>query len=47
MPTTLGAIWGMNFVHMPELHARYGYALAIMVVTMTVTDVLFRRQKWL
>lgn len=26
--TFLAGVWGMNFEHMPELHTRYGYALA-------------------
>lgn len=26
--TFLAGVWGMNFAHMPELHTRYGYALA-------------------
>ena len=49
VPTTLGAVWGMNFTYMPELHARYGYAaaLVIMVVAMILTYLFFRRRNWL
>ncbi|WP_462410254.1 magnesium transporter CorA family protein [Neobacillus sp. Marseille-QA0830] len=28
----LGALWGMNFKHMPELEWRYGYSLSIVVI---------------
>ncbi len=49
VPTTLGAVWGMNFEHMPELRLRYGYAGALlaMVLAMAVTYVFFRRRNWL
>jgi len=48
-PTMLAGIWGMNFDHMPELHWKFGYALAIglMVVVCTVLYRLFRRSGWL
>src|SRR3546814_9537522 len=29
IPTVVGAIYGMNFDHMPELGWRYGYAIAV------------------
>ena len=28
-PTLVGTVYGMNFVHMPELGWRYGYPMAI------------------
>ncbi len=49
VPTTLGAIYGMNFDNIPELHWQFGY-FAVMganVVLMVVLYVLFRRFKWL
>jgi magnesium transporter len=49
VPTTLGAIYGMNFDNIPELHWQYGY-LALMVlnaVLMVLLYVLFRRFRWL
>lgn len=48
-PTMMAGIWGMNFDHMPELHWRYSYALAIclMITVCTVLHRLFRRSGWL
>jgi magnesium transporter len=49
VPTLVGSVYGMNFEHMPELRWRYGYALALFL--MTVSCVLlyrgFRRAGWL
>lgn len=49
VPTTIGAIYGMNFENMPELHTRYGYfvVLAVMLVLMVITYVFFRKNRWL
>lgn len=49
VPTTLGAVWGMNFQYMPELHAHYGYAAAliVMLAAMGATFLFFRRRNWL
>jgi len=49
IPTTLGAIYGMNFDTIPELHWGYGYAMVMTlnVVAMTVLYFIFRRIKWL
>ena len=49
VPTTLGALYGMNFDNMPELHWQYGYfgVLVVNVVLMVLLYVLFRRFKWL
>ena len=49
IPTTIGAIYGMNFVNMPELDWHYSYyvVLAIMAVTMLLTFIVLRRNKWL
>jgi magnesium transporter len=49
VPTMIAGIYGMNFQHMPELSWRYGYELALVV--MTALDVYlyfrFKRTKWL
>ncbi|MGO4956521.1 magnesium/cobalt transporter CorA [Luteococcus sp. Sow4_B9] len=49
VPTTLGAVYGMNFDNMPELHYRYGYyvVLVAMVVGMIAAYAYFRRRRWL
>ncbi|HSN42529.1 MAG TPA: magnesium/cobalt transporter CorA [Propionibacteriaceae bacterium] len=49
VPTTIGAIYGMNFTNMPELDTRYGYfvVLVMMAVAMLGTYAFFRRNHWL
>ena len=48
-PTLIGTVYGMNFEHMPELDARFGYpvALGLMAVTCGGLYLLFRRRDWL
>lgn len=48
-PTLIGAIYGMNFDHMPELHWTFGYPLAIggMIAFALVLFLIFKRQKWM
>lgn len=48
-PTLVGAIYGMNFVHMPELKWLYGYPLAmlIMLASAILPYLYFRRRGWL
>ena len=49
VPTTLGAVYGMNFDNIPELHWQYGY-FALMVVNfclMLSLYLVFRRIRWL
>jgi magnesium transporter len=49
VPTFFASIWGMNFEHMPELGATYGYPLALLVM-FSATLLLysfFKRIKWL
>jgi magnesium transporter len=48
-PTLIASIYGMNFVHMPELQWRWGYpmALGFMVISALVPYLLFRWKKWL
>ncbi|MBX7249381.1 MAG: magnesium transporter CorA family protein [Caulobacteraceae bacterium] len=47
-PTLVGAIYGMNFEHMPELHWTTGYPLAIllMVVSGFAPLIWFKRKGW-
>ncbi len=48
-PTLVGTVYGMNFDHMPELHFRYGYqmALGLMVATSVTLYQIFKRRHWL
>ncbi len=50
LPTTvIGSWYGMNFVHMPELHWKYGYAvvLAFTVILTFLTWRWCRRRRWI
>ncbi|MCA8959670.1 MAG: magnesium transporter CorA family protein [Planctomycetes bacterium] len=50
MPLTfIAGIFGMNFDHMPELHTRYGYFIALAVMGLIAVLLLwyFRRRRWL
>ena len=44
VPTVVGAVYGMNFEHMPELGWFYGYPI-VMAVILAVCLVLYRRFK--
>lgn len=48
-PTVVGAIYGMNFDDMPELHWTFGYpmALGLMLGLGVVLYVVFRVKKWM
>jgi magnesium transporter len=48
-PTLIASIYGMNFVHMPELEWEWGYpySLALMVGGAAVLYLVFKRKKWL
>jgi magnesium transporter len=48
-PTLVGAIYGMNFDQMPELHWRLGYlyALMLMLAISVSLYVIFKRRGWL
>jgi magnesium transporter len=48
-PTLIASIYGMNFVHMPELASGWGYpmALCMMVASALCTYLFFKWQKWL
>jgi magnesium transporter len=47
--TLVAGIYGMNFVHMPELHWHFGYyyALGLMAVASLVLYRLFKKSGWL
>ena len=49
VPTFFASIWGMNFVHMPELDLVFGYpmALGVMLCATLLLYRFFRRIKWL
>jgi len=48
-PTLIASIYGMNFVHMPELRWQYGYPLAMiaMVLSAVLPAWYFKRRGWL
>ena len=48
-PTLVASIYGMNFELMPELQWPYGYpfALGLMVVSMLLPYLYFKRRGWL
>jgi magnesium transporter len=47
--TLMAGVWGMNFEHMPELHERWGYPLALgsMALTAGVLYAWLKRIGWL
>jgi magnesium transporter len=47
--TFLVGLYGMNFVHMPEIKWRWGYAFAWLLIIGSVGGMFafFRRKKWL
>jgi magnesium transporter len=49
VPTLIAGIYGMNFVHMPELRWRFGYAFALglMAITGFLLYRMFKRRDWL
>ena len=48
-PSVIGAIYGMNFEHIPWLHAEWGFAVALgmMVASAVIPYVIFKRRGWL
>ena len=48
-PTLIASLYGMNFKFMPEVTWRFGYPLALllMILSVAVTLILFRKKKWL
>ena len=49
IPSLVGAIYGMNFDHMPELHWLWGYpfSIALMVALSGVLYAVFKKVTWL
>jgi magnesium transporter len=49
VPTAVAGIYGMNFVHMPELEWRYGYPMVLLVIVTACTLLYrgFKRNGWL
>jgi magnesium transporter len=49
VPTLLAGIWGMNFVHMPELDEWWGYPLAWTVIVLASLTVyrMLRQRGWI
>jgi magnesium transporter len=49
VPTVVGAVYGMNFHHMPELGWTLGYPAALLVMVSAVSGlyVFFKRRDWL
>jgi magnesium transporter len=49
VPTLIAGIYGMNFIHMPELNWRFGYAwaLGLMVASGLLLYRMFKRRDWL
>jgi magnesium transporter len=49
IPTVIGAIYGMNFEHMPELRWTFGYPLAVLVMAVICVYLYwrFKRSGWL
>lgn len=48
-PTLVGAVYGMNFDHMPELHQVWGYPAVLCLMTVICVGLYrtFRRNHWL
>ncbi len=49
VPTTIAAIYGMNFDNMPELRTEYGYfvVMGVTAMLMLIMYMVLRRNKWL
>jgi len=49
VPTMLAGIYGMNFEHMPELHWRFGYPMALTLMAVICLSLYrsFKRSGWL
>jgi magnesium transporter len=48
-PTVIGTVYGMNFVHMPELNWPLGYPFALVLMALVCTGLytIFKRRGWL
>jgi magnesium transporter len=49
VPTLLAGLWGMNFVHMPELDEWWGYPLALGLMAGTAGFLFrwLRSRRWI
>jgi magnesium transporter len=49
VPTMIAGVYGMNFVHMPELQWEYGYQLSLSAMALACVGLFFgfRRSGWL
>ena len=49
VPTFIVGLYGQNFIHMPELHWRHGYAFswALIIATTLIQLAWFRRKRWI
>jgi magnesium transporter len=49
VPTMIAGVYGMNFEHMPELHLKFGYGIAIALMVLIDTYLFYRlrKAKWL
>jgi magnesium transporter len=49
LPTVVGAVYGMNFENMPELRARFGYPVVLVVMALLCFALYrnFKRRGWL
>lgn len=48
-PTLIGTVYGMNFDYMPELHWKFGYpfAMVLMLMVSVTLYLVFKRRGWL
>jgi magnesium transporter len=48
-PTLIASIYGMNFEYLPELHIKYGYYLALLLMALSayIPYKLFKKRGWL
>ena len=48
-PTLVGTVYGMNFDRMPELHWRYGYLMALLLMALVsgLLFAVFKRRNWI
>jgi len=48
-PSVIGAIYGMNFDHIPWAHESWGFmgALGLMIASAVIPYLIFKRRRWL
>lgn len=49
LPTLIAGIYGMNFIHIPELGWRLGYpaAVGLMIISVIIAIAYFKKKKWI